>query len=222
VVSGDYKRDEDPTCAPFEVVPCDTFITEATFGLPVFQWKPAREVTLEILEWWRENSTQGINSLLYCYALGKAQRVLAELARHPLDLPIFIHESIEPLNACYHAQEVTLAPSRTLSSQSHGVAIFGALILIPPGFAGTPIIRRLGEHKTGFASGWMSTRQSMMGRQYDRSFTLSDHADWPSLLRTVRETGARRVYVMHGDDEALIKSLRETGVDAQPISALRD
>jgi putative mRNA 3-end processing factor len=222
VASGDYKRDEDPTCPPFEVVPCDTFITEATFGLPVYRWPLIPEVALQIESWWRDNATRGLNSVLYCYSLGKAQRLLAELA--PRMRPgerVLVHDTIEVLNYHYREQGIALAPTESVSSQQKGVAIEGSLILAPPGIQGTPLINRLGKFETAFASGWMRLRRGRFSRRYDRSFVLSDHADWPSLVRTVRETGARQVYVMHGSNETLARYLREElGLDAQPIDAL--
>jgi putative mRNA 3-end processing factor len=222
VVSGDYKRDDDPTCAPFEVVPCDTFVTEATFGLPVYQWPEVPRVAAEIEAWWRSNAARGINSVLYCYSLGKSQRLLAELARWMKpDEKILVHDTIEPLNRCYREQGVVLAATQSVSSQQKGAALQGVLILAPPGIQGTPLMSRLGEFETAFASGWMLLRRPRFSRRYDRSFVLSDHADWPSLVRTVRETGARNVYVMHGSNESLARYLRESqGINARPIEEL--
>jgi putative mRNA 3-end processing factor len=181
-------------------------------------------VAAEIYEWWQQNAARGLNSLLYCYSLGKSQRVLAELLPHlhSQSGQILVHDSIEPLSACYRSHGISLAPSLTISNDSTGFAIRGALVLAPPGIAGTPLMRRLGEHETAFASGWMRVGRARMGRSYDRSFVLSDHADWPSLVRTVRETGARRIYVMHGEDEALSRYLCETGLDARPVSELHE
>lgn len=222
VMSGDYKRDSDPTCPPFEVVPCDTFVTEATFGLPIYRWPEVAQVALEILDWWRANAARDINSVLYCYSLGKSQRVLAELAPHlePHE-KVLVHDSIEPLNRAYRAQGVRLAPTEAVSNQQGGARIRGALVLAPPGIQGTPLMRRLGEFETGFASGWMRMRKARFSRRYDRSFVFSDHADWPSLVRTVRETGARNVWVMHGANEILARYLREAhGLDARAIDQL--
>jgi putative mRNA 3-end processing factor len=221
VASGDYKRDDDPTCEPFEVVPCDTFITEATFGLPIYRWNPVSQVAREIHDWWKSVEGTERNCLLYCYSLGKAQRVLAELK--PFMKPgqrVLVHDTIEPLSACYREQGIELAESEVVSSQAKGSPIRGALILAPPGIAGTPLMRRMGEFETGFASGWMRVRRARLSRRYDRSFVMSDHADWPSLIRTVRETGARKVYVMHGSNETLARYLTETGIEAYPIDRL--
>jgi putative mRNA 3-end processing factor len=218
VVSGDYKRDDDPSCEPFEPVPCDVFVTEATFGLPVYQWKPAREVAAEIAAWWEESRASGSNCLLFCYSLGKAQRVLAELAPHAA-APILVHSTIPPLNACYEEAGIRLAPTRLLPD-GDGDELRGQLILAPPSILNTGLARRLGRYQTGFASGWMQLGSHRRRRGYDRCFVLSDHADWPALVRTVRETGARRVYVMHGRNGILARYLREQGLDAHPVEAL--
>jgi putative mRNA 3-end processing factor len=222
VASGDYKRDEDPTCEPFEVVPCDTFVTEATFGQPLYRWPLVPEVAAEIESWWRGNAAKGLNSVLYCYSLGKAQRLLAELApRMREGETVLVHDTVEALNRHYREKGVVLAATQVVSSRQKGAPIRGALILAPPGIQGTALMGRLGEFETAFASGWMRLRRSRFSRRYDRSFVLSDHADWPSLVRTVRETGARKVYVMHGSNETLARYLRESaGLDARPIEAL--
>jgi putative mRNA 3-end processing factor len=223
VVSGDYKRDDDPTCEPFEVVACDAFVTEATFGLPVYRWPEVPEVAAQIEAWWRDNAARGVNSVLYCYSLGKAQRLLAELApRMREGEKVLVHDTVEALNRHYRDQGIRLAATESVSSQQKGALIQGALVLAPPGIHGTPLMRRLGEFETAFASGWMRLRRGRFSRRYDRSFVLSDHADWPGLVRTVRETGAREVYVMHGSNETLARYLREeSGLDAHPIDALR-
>ena len=221
-MSGDYKRDDDPTCEPFEVVPCDTFVTEATFGLPLYRWPSVAQVADEIEIWWRQNAREGRNSVLYCYSLGKAQRLLAELAPRLRDgETVLVHDTVEALNRWYREKGVVLAATQVVSSQQKGSVIRGALILAPPGIQGTPLMGRLGEFETAFASGWMRIRRSRFSRRYDRSFVLSDHADWPSLVRTVRETGARNVYVMHGSDETFARYLREElKLNAKPIEEL--
>ncbi len=216
VVSGDYKRDPDPTCEPFEIVPCDTFISEATFALPAYRWTDTRLVALEIFEWWRGNRERGLASVLFAYALGKAQRVLAELACLTDDA-VFVHGAVASLTEVYRARGIPLLatlPAHVIKSGSYA----GALILAPPSAAGSPWMRRFGEHRTGFCSGWMRVRGDRRRRGYDRGFVLSDHADWPSLLRTFTDTGARRILLTHGYTDAMCRYLREQGVDA---SALR-
>lgn len=213
VVSGDYKRDPDPTCLPFEVVPCDVFISEATFALPAYQWQATPSVALEILHWWRANQERGVASVLFAYALGKAQRVLAEMSAHTVEGGVFVHGAVGALVDAYREAGVRMLPTfpATVATPADYAA---ALILAPPSAAGSPWMRRFGEHRTGFCSGWMRIRGDRRRRGYDRGFVLSDHADWPSLLRTFRETGAKRILLTHGYTDAMCRYLQERGIDA--------
>ena len=216
VVSGDYKRDPDPTCAPFEVVPCDVFISEATFALPVYRWTAAPTIAAEIHAWWMANRERGLASVLFAYALGKAQRVLAELAALTSE-PVYVHGAVASLVEDYREAGVTMLP--TLAPEATRRADYrGALVLAPPSAAGSPWMRRFGEASTGFCSGWMRVRGDRRRRGYDRGFVLSDHADWPSLLRTFRAAGARRILLTHGHTETLCRYLREQGVDAAALA----
>ncbi|HEX4872726.1 MAG TPA: ligase-associated DNA damage response exonuclease [Nevskiaceae bacterium] len=224
VVSGDYKRDPDPTCTPFEVVPCDTFITEATFGLPVYRWPDTRDTAREILDWWRECKAQGQTAVLFCYALGKAQRLLAELAalRDESGGPattetVYLHGAMTPLVKIYREAGIAMLPTEPVGNQPRFFDWRGRLLLAPPGASGTPWMKRFAPYRTGFASGWMAVRGSRRRAAYDRGFVLSDHADWPSLLRTIRETGARRLLPTHGNTEALVLWAREQGLEARPL-----
>jgi putative mRNA 3-end processing factor len=215
VVSGDYKRDADPTCEPFEVVPCHTFISEATFALPAYRWQETPLVAREIFDWWRTNRERGVASVLFAYALGKAQRVLAELTSFT-DESVFLHGAVASLVDLYRERGVAMLP--TLPATVSGPANYaGSLVLAPPSAAGSPWMRRFGDHRTGFCSGWMRVRGDRRRRGYDRGFVLSDHADWPSLLRTFRETGARRILLTHGYTDAMCRYLQEQGVDASPL-----
>jgi putative mRNA 3-end processing factor len=211
VVSGDYKREPDPTCAPFEVVACDTFISEATFALPIYRWRPSAEVVGEIWDWWQANARAGVTSVLGCYALGKAQRVLAELLRYT-ERPVYVHGAVAALTDVYRAAGIAMVPTLTLEKERKDYA--GELIVAPPGADATPWMRRFGKTSTGFCSGWMRVRGNRRRRGYDRGFVLSDHADWPSLLRTIRETGARRALLTHGHSDVLVRYLREQGIEA--------
>jgi putative mRNA 3-end processing factor len=215
VVSGDYKRDPDPTCEPFTVVPCDVFISEATFALPAYRWTPADRVALDVLEWWHANRARGVSSVLFAYALGKAQRILAELAAIT-DEPVFLHGAVAGLVDAYRAQGILMLPTLP-AIQPKPAGYAGALIIAPPSAAGSPWMRRFGEHRTGFCSGWMRVRGDRRRRGYDRGFVLSDHADWPSLLRTFRDTGARRILLTHGYTDAMCRYLQEQGVDAAAL-----
>jgi putative mRNA 3-end processing factor len=224
VVSGDYKRDPDPSCAPFEVVACDGFLTEATFALPVYRWAPIGEVVAGILEWWDECRSQERTAVLFCYALGKAQRLLAELAaRLPGETwehrPIYLHGAMAIGMDIYRDAGVRLPPTALVAEQGRRSDWQGALVLAPPSAAGSPWLRRFGRASTAFASGWMQLRGNRRRRGVDRGFVVSDHADWPSLLRTIRETGARQVLATHGNADALVRVLREDGMDAQALQS---
>jgi putative mRNA 3-end processing factor len=213
VASGDYKRQSDPTCAPFEVVPCDTFITEATFGLPVYRWPATTEVAREIVEWRDACAAEGVAAVLFCYALGKAQRVLAELAAHT-DEPALLHGAIAAGVEVYRQAGVPMLATAPVAEQAKGADFAGKLVIAPPSAAGSAWMRRFRRAQTGFASGWMRIRGNRRRRNYDRGFVVSDHADWPDLMRTIRETGARRVIATHGNTDAIVRALCEAGVDA--------
>ncbi|MCY1035169.1 ligase-associated DNA damage response exonuclease [Corallococcus sp. BB11-1] len=217
VVSGDYKRTPDPTCAPFEVVRCHTFITEATFGLPIYRWDDPRLVAEDILRWWDANRAAGRSAVLFCYALGKAQRLLAELGKLT-DRPAYVHGAVNGLVTAYREAGVEMLPTQLVSETEKGTSFAGALVLAPPSAGGSTWMRRFGEAETAFASGWMRVRGNRRRRGFDRGFVLSDHADWPDLLRTVADTQAEKVLVTHGQTDSLSHYLRERGVDASPLA----
>lgn len=217
-VSGDFKRCPDPTTPPFQPQPVDVWLTECTFGLPVYRWPEPAVVIDELLDWWRACRAQQQTAVLFCYALGKAQRILAELAQRPDDdIPgsVWLHGAMRPLVEAYQAAGVSLRPAVPVSEAPAGERFAGDLVLAPPSAAGSPWMRRFRDHSTGFVSGWMQVRGHRRRRGYDRGFVMSDHADWTALLRTVDELGARRVITIHGDGEALAGVLRERGVDAE-------
>jgi putative mRNA 3-end processing factor len=214
VASGDYKVETDPTCAPFEPVRCDTFITESTFGLPIYRWEPSRAVFDGIDSWWRHNAAQGRASVLFCYSFGKAQRILAGVDRGIG--PIFCHGAVEPLNRAYRAAGVNLPPTRLVSeiAAKDKTAFKDALIVAPPSAQGSAWMRRFGDYSDAFASGWMRLRGTRRRRGLDRGFVLSDHADWPGLQAAIGATGAARVIVTHGQIEPMVRWLRELGLEA--------
>ena len=218
VVSGDYKTAPDPTCAAFEPVRCDTFITESTFGLPIYRWEEEARLMGQILQWWAGHASAGRASVLFCYAFGKAQRVLAGLAGLTGDAgigPIVTHGAIPPLNAAYRAAGVPLPETRSVQDISPQ-ALRGALVLAPPSAAGSPWLRRFGEAEHALASGWMRVRGQRRRRGVDRGFVLSDHADWPGLLSAIAATGAQRVIVTHGAAAPLVRWLgQQRGLQAE-------
>ena len=213
VVSGDYKVEPDPTCAPFEPVRCHTFVTESTFGLPIYRWTPSAEVFADVDAWWRANADAGRASVMFCYAFGKAQRVLAGV--DPSIGPIVCHGAVEPLNRAYRAAGVALPPTRPVSEVADRAELRRALVLAPPSAGGTTWIRRFPEPSDAFASGWMAVRGARRRRAVDRGFVLSDHADWPGLQAAIGASGADRVFVTHGYVPVMVRWLREQGLDAQ-------
>jgi putative mRNA 3-end processing factor len=215
VVSGDYKTGPDATCVPFEPVHCDVFITESTFGLPIYRWAPQEEVFADINAWWSANAAVSKTSVLFCYAFGKAQRVLAGV--DPSIGPIVVHGAVEPLNRAYRASGVAL-PATRLVSETPRADLPGALVLAPPSAAGSPWMRRFGDYSDAFASGWMQVRGARRRRALDRGFVLSDHADWPGLQDAIAATGASRVIVTHGQVATMVRWLRERGLDAEAFA----
>jgi putative mRNA 3-end processing factor len=213
VVSGDYKTQPDPTCEPFEPVACDTFITESTFGLPVYRWPEPAKVFAEINRWWRENREAGVASVVQAYALGKAQRVLDGV--DPSIGPIWIHRSVAAFLPHYRSAGFPLNPARIIDDQTaRGLAKDGALV-IAPGQAVDGLVR--GERSRcsmAFASGWMLLGRHRRRRGLDRGIVLSDHADWDGLVSTVKATGARTIGVTHGDGDAFTRWLKGEGYNA--------
>ena len=213
VVSGDYKRAGDPTCAPFEPLRCHTFVTEATFALPVFRWDHVDLTVREICDWWRETRDAGMAAVLFGYALGKAQRVLAELA-YCEEGPVYIHGALSDLVEIYRAAGVRLVETVRATEEAKGKSFAGQLVVAPLSARGSTWMRRFGDHSAAFASGWMRIRGARRRRGYDRGFALSDHADWDSLIDTVAATGAERVFVTHGYTDTLTRFLSGRGIDA--------
>jgi putative mRNA 3-end processing factor len=217
VVSGDYKSDPDPTCQPYEPLRCHTFITESTFGLPIYRWQPEHIVFDEIRAWWRANAHAGRASIVFAYALGKAQRVLAGLINDDIG-PIYTHGAVERLNEDYRASGVAL-PGTVYASTGKRGDFRRALIIAPPSASNTPWLRRFGEYSTAFVSGWMQIRGARRRRSVDRGFTLSDHVDWPSLQSCISATGAQSVWVTHGYREPVVRWLTERGIEARAVAS---
>jgi putative mRNA 3-end processing factor len=219
VVSGDYKPGPDRTCETFTPVPCDTFITESTFGLPLYRWPDERTIFATINDWWRANAAQGRTSIIFAYSLGKAQRVLSGL--DPTIGPIASHGAVIRFNRIYREAGIRL-PDAPYTDDEVTAQIRGrGLVLAPPSALGSPWIRRFASTEAGastaFASGWMLVRGMRRRRAIDRGFVISDHADWPGLLSTIRATGAKRIGVTHGYIAPLVRWLNESGLDAFPV-----
>jgi putative mRNA 3-end processing factor len=219
VVSGDYKTEPDPTCSPFEVVRCHGFVSESTFGLPIYRWPSQDDVLDEIRDWWVDNREAGKASVVFAYSLGKSQRVLAGLAaRGELPGPIFTHGAVENMTRAYREGGRTLPATTRVSEAVPKSEWPKALILAPPSAQGTPWMRRFGALSSGFASGWMRIRGPRRRRAVDRGFVLSDHVDWPSLLATIEATGAETVWLTHGYSDVVAHWLRSRGKDAQVVA----
>lgn len=213
VASGDYKVAPDATCAAFEAVPCNVFITESTFGLPIYRWRPDGELFAEINSWWAANAAIGRASVLMCYSFGKAQRILSGL---DADIaPIVVHGAVQTLNMAYRAAGVSLPDTKIVSDVTDPADFRRALVLCPPGAAGGPWIKRFGDASDAFASGWMQLRGARRRGGYDRGFVLSDHADWPGLMAAIGATGASRVIVTHGSVPVLVRYLAGQGLQAE-------
>jgi putative mRNA 3-end processing factor len=215
VASGDFKRAPDPSCAPFELVRCDVFVSEATFALPIYRWDEPAAVAAEIHDWWRSNTERP--SVLLAYALGKSQRLLAELG-FLTDQPVLTHGAVEAFVRAYREAGVAMLPTLPLADAPKKKDLAGALVLAPPSARNTPWMRRFAHGQVALASGWMRVRGPRRRQSLDRGFAISDHADWPALLRTIEETGARRVLVSHGYAEELARFLRERGLEAEALS----
>ena len=217
VFSGDYKLEPDPTCAPFEPVPCETFVTESTFGLPIYCWPPAVEVFADIQAWWTANQQAGKASVLFAYSLGKAQRALAGL--DPALGPIYTHGAVESFNRLYREAGIALPLTTHAGDAPASTDWSRALILAPPSANGSPWLRRFRPFSAGLASGWMRIRGARRRRSLDRGFVLSDHADWGGLLSAIRSSGAGRVWVTHGYRAPMVEWLKQQGYEAQAIEA---
>ena len=215
VVSGDYKTDSDATCAPFEPVRCHTFVTESTFGLPIYRWAPRSETFADINAWWRKNRDEGRASVLCGYSLGKAQRLISGLDAGIG--PIFTHGAVERFCADYRAEGVALPPTTPVWSTPPKMKFEGAMIVGPPSVAGTPWLKRFGDFRMAFASGWMQIRGTRRRKAVDRGFALSDHADWAGLNAVIDASGAEEVWLTHGSTGAMTRWLVERGVNAKPI-----
>lgn len=218
VASGDYKTEPDGISQPFEPVRCHTFITESTFGLPVYQWKPQAEIFGEVNAWWRNNQVQDKVSILFGYSLGKAQRILSNvdtgIGR------IFVHDAIWKTTEALRRDGATLPKVTRISRELDKSVYRGGLVLAPASAMATPWIRKFQPYETAAASGWMILRGAKRRRTLDRGFVLSDHADWRGLNQAVAATGAEKVFVTHGYKSAFARYLNEKGLDAYEANTL--
>jgi putative mRNA 3-end processing factor len=216
VASGDYKRQPDLTCAPFEPVACDVFITEATFGLPVFRHPDDRDEIAALLTSIGRFPERA--HLVGAYALGKAQRVMSLLRQAGYDRPIYIHGALQKLSDYYRSQGVDLGTLRPATLEPAAKGDFaGAIVVGPPSAFADRWARRFPDPVACFASGWMRIRQRARQRGVELPLIISDHADWDELTRTIRDTGAAEVWVTHGREEALVRWCELAGIAARPL-----
>ena len=215
VISGDYKTEDDGISGTFEAVPCHHFVTESTFGLPVYNWSPQAEVIHDINHWWQKNSSNGLNSVIFAYSLGKAQRILYNVD-HSIG-PIFTHNAVESINEILRAHGQPLPNSIRLVDDISKKDLKGSLFICPGSANEAPWMKQLKPYKTAAASGWMMLRGMRRRRAIDKGFVLSDHADWHGLNEAIDATGADHIYVTHGSTEVFTQWLNEKGKQAQVL-----
>jgi putative mRNA 3-end processing factor len=211
VVSGDYKTEADGLSEPFEPLRCHAFISECTFGLPLFRWESQARVAARIVDWWQENRQAGKTSVLAAYGLGKAQRLITML---PGLGPILTHGAVEETTRILREQGYAIPATTRVTAGVDARSHPGALVIAPPSALGSPWARRFGPVAEAFASGWMALRGIRRRRGHATGFVISDHADWPGLNAAIRTTGAERVFVTHGYTAPFRRWLEEQGYDA--------
>jgi putative mRNA 3-end processing factor len=216
VVSGDYKTVADGLSEPFDPVQCHAFITECTFGLPIFKWTPEAVLTRQINDWWATNAAAGRTSIIAAYALGKAQRLLTTV--NSSIGPILTHGAIENTNAVLRGQGVALPDTTLVTAETTAKTHPGALVLATPSALGTTWARKFGPSSTAFASGWMALRGVRRRRAADRGFIVSDHADWDGLNAAIKATGATKIFATHGYTSVFQRWLSSEGYDAHIVS----
>lgn len=215
VVSGDYKVEADGITRPFEPVECHHFVTESTFGLPVFRWEPQERVMAQISEWWKQNKEEGKASVLCAYALGKAQRVLASVD-HSIG-PVYVHGAVWNVNRALERSGLQLPPYEYASPELSAKNYHGSLIITPASAIGSSWIRKFQPFEIANVSGWMQIRGIKRRRNTGRGFVLSDHADWRGLLHAIKATGAENVYVTHGYTDIFSRYLNDNGWKARVV-----
>lgn len=215
VVSGDYKTENDGISGAFEPVRCNTFITESTFGLPIYNWKPQQVIFEDMRNWIRNNQVTGKTSVLIAYSLGKAQRVLKAI--EAVTGNIFVHGAIWNIHQALVNAGVSLPAVNRVTPELPKETYKGAVIMAPPSANGTSWMNRFSPYSVGICSGWMQVRGHQRRRNADAGFVLSDHADWKGLLDSVKATGAESVFVTHGFQSAFSRYLNESGITAAEV-----
>ncbi len=216
VVSGDYKTAADPTCTPLEPIRCHEFITETTFGLPIFKWPSTKEVLSDINSWWQNNQKEGRTSILFAYALGKAQRIIAGLDE--TIGPILTHGAIEKFLPCYRDAGIRLPPTHYVAEVEDKKDLIGSIVIAPPSADNPNWMRKFPNRVRAFASGWMRIRGNRRRRSVDRGFVISDHSDWDGLLQTISATSAEKIGLSHGYTNEMARWFTEKGHQVEVIS----
>ncbi|WP_296621410.1 ligase-associated DNA damage response exonuclease [Marivirga sp.] len=211
-ISGDYKLENDGLSTPFEPVKCHEFVTETTFGLPIYQWKPQNETFDEINQWWRYNKESGKTTVIFAYALGKAQRIMKNVDTEIGD--IYTHGAVENATEALRKTGLQLPETIKITNDIPKEDYQGNLVIATPASIGTPWMKKLAPYSTGIASGWMMLRGTRRRKAADRGFVLSDHADWNGLLKAVKLSEAETIYSTHGYSNVFTKYLQEQGLNA--------
>lgn len=214
VVSGDYKVEYDGISTAFEPVKCHTFVSESTFGLPIYKWQPQQDIFNQIKNWISHNHDKNQTTVLVAYSLGKAQRLMAGLAGYA---DIYVHSSIANLNDAFLKAGVVLPYTIPITDETSKESLQKGIVIVPPAVADGKWIKSLTHAATGICSGWMQVRAGRRWRSADAGFALSDHADWPGLLSAIKATEAEKVYVTHGYTAVFSKYLNEIGIEAEEV-----
>lgn len=215
VFTGDYKTENDGLSGELEIVPCHTFITESTFGLPIYNWKPQKEIYKNIQDWILSNNSEGKTSVLMAYSLGKSQRLLKCIEE--TGIPIFLHGAIDNVHQTLVQAGWKLPQVERITPETPKDKTKAAVVIAPGSADGTPWMKRFHPYNVGVCSGWMQVRGNFRRRNVDAGFALSDHADWNGLLQTIKATGAQKVYATHGFQSAISRYLNESGIEAAEV-----
>ena len=215
VVSGDYKCENDGLSGQFEIVPCNTFITESTFGLPIYNWKPQQEIYADMQQWIRELNSDGKTAVLTAYSLGKAQRILQPISE--TGIPIFLHGAVYNVHRALIDAGWKLPAAKRVELDAPKESFKKSVVIVPGSAIGSPWMKRFTPYAVGSCSGWMQVRGNVRRRNVDAGFALSDHADWNGLLQTIKATGAEKVFVTHGFQSAFSRYLNEIGIEAGEV-----
>lgn len=215
VVSGDYKCENDGLSGQFEVVPCNTFITESTFGLPIYNWKPQQEIYADMQQWIKEMNELGKTAVITAYSLGKAQRILQPISE--TGIPIFLHGAVYNVHRTLTEAGWKLPTAKRVELDATKESFKKSVVIVPGSAIGSPWMKRFSPYAVGSCSGWMQVRGNVRRRNVDAGFALSDHADWNGLLQTIKATGAEKVFVTHGFQSAFSRYLNEIGIEAGEV-----